>query len=244
MRTLVLSDIHANLSALEAVLADAAGRWERVWFLGDLVGYGPDPNECAERLRGLDPAVALSGNHDWAVLDKLDTEDFNTDARKAVRWTRRALTGDNLNYLDTLPPMRVEPPFTLVHASPRHPIWEYILDLPTALENFDHFDTPRCLVGHSHIPALFALDEQTAELTFYLVSDGEVIDLSRGRLILNPGSVGQPRDGDPRASYALLNDEALTWELRRVAYDIAETQRRMREARLPNRLVERLEYGL
>jgi diadenosine tetraphosphatase ApaH/serine/threonine PP2A family protein phosphatase len=244
MRTLVISDIHANLVALEAALADAAGRYERIWFLGDLVGYGPNPNDCIERLRGLEPSVALSGNHDWAVLDKLDTEEFNTDARKAVKWTRRALTDENRAYLGELPPLWVEPTFTLVHASPRHPVWEYILDLQTALENFGHFDTPRCLVGHSHIPALFVLDEATAELTFYLVGDGEIIDLNQGRLILNPGSVGQPRDGDPRASYALLDDEAMTWELRRVAYDIAETQRRMREAGLPKRLIERLDYGL
>ncbi len=242
MRTLVISDIHANLTALEAVLADA-GHWDRVWFLGDLVGYGPDPNECVERLRELEP-LALSGNHDWAVLGKLDTEEFNSDARKAVRWTQHALTEENLTYLVTLPPLWVEPPFTLAHASPRHPVWEYILDLQTALENFDHFDTPRCLVGHSHIPALFTLEERSAELTFYLVGHGEVVDLSEGRLIVNPGSVGQPRDGDPRAAYALLDDEAMTWEMRRVAYDIAATQARMQEARLPRRLIERLDLGL
>jgi diadenosine tetraphosphatase ApaH/serine/threonine PP2A family protein phosphatase len=177
-------------------------------------------------------------------LDKLDTEDFNSDARKAVRWTRHTLTEENLAYLAALPPLRVEPQFTLAHASPRHPVWEYILDLQTALENFDHFDTPRCLVGHSHIPALFTLEERAAELTFYLVSHGEVVDLSQGRVIVNPGSVGQPRDGDPRASYALLDDEVMTWELRRVAYDIAATQERMREARLPRRLIERLDLGL
>jgi diadenosine tetraphosphatase ApaH/serine/threonine PP2A family protein phosphatase len=244
MRIMVISDIHANLVALEAALADAAGRYERIWFLGDLVGYGPDPNECVEGLRGLEPSVALSGNHDWAVLDKLDTEEFNTDARKAINWTRRALTTENRDYLNELPPLRVEPPFTLVHASPRHPVWEYILDLQTALENFEHFDTSHCLVGHSHIPALFALDERLAELTFSLVGDGEIVELSQGRLILNPGSIGQPRDGDPRASYALLDDEAMTWELRRVPYDVAETQRRMREAGLPKRLIERLEHGL
>jgi diadenosine tetraphosphatase ApaH/serine/threonine PP2A family protein phosphatase len=244
MRTLVISDIHANLVALEAALADAEGRYDRVWFLGDLVGYGPDPNECVERLRELAPSPALSGNHDWAVLGKLDTEEFNSDARKAVRWTRHTLTEENRAYLGTLPPLHIESTFTLAHASPRHPVWEYILDLQTALENFDHFDTPRCLVGHSHIPALFTLDERAAELNLYLVDHGEIIDLSQGRLILNPGSIGQPRDGDPRAAYALLDDEAMTWELRRVAYDIAETQRRMRERRLPDRLVERLEYGL
>ena len=242
MRTLVLSDIHANLVALEAVLA-AAGQYDRIWFLGDLVGYGPNPNECVERLRDLEP-LALSGNHDWAVLDKLDTEEFNDDARRLVNWTRRELTDENLAYLESLPPLHVAPPFTLAHASPRHPVWEYILDLQTALDNFDYFETSICLVGHSHIPALFLFDETAAELNFYLVGDGERVDLSQGRIILNPGSVGQPRDGDPRASFAILDNEAQTWTLQRVPYDIAETQRRMRAHKLPARLVERLEFGM
>ena len=244
MRTLILSDIHANLVALEAVLADADGRWDRLWFLGDLVGYGPNPNECVARLRELEPAVALSGNHDWAVLFKLDVDEFNDDARKAVRWTRRELSADNREYLNGLPPLHVVEPFTLVHASPRHPVWEYILDLQTALENFDHFQTRFCLVGHSHIPALFAMDETAGELNFYMVGDGDTVDLNLGRLILNPGSVGQPRDGDPRAAYALLDDDSLTWEFHRVTYDVAETQRRMREHKMPHRLVERLEHGM
>lgn len=243
MRTLVLSDIHANLVALEAVLADADGLWDRVWFLGDLVGYGPNPNECVERLRSLEP-LALSGNHDWAVLGKLDTDEFNDDARKLVRWTRHELTEENRAYLGGLPPLHVEAPFTLAHASPRHPVWEYILDLQTALENFDYFQTRCCLVGHSHIPSLFALDENAAELNFYLIGHGDTIDLNLGRLILNPGSVGQPRDGDPRAAYALLDDETLAWEFHRVAYDIGETQQRMRRHKMPHRLIERLEYGM
>ncbi len=242
MRTLVLSDIHANLVALEAVLA-AAGTWDRVWFLGDLVGYGPNPNECVERLRALEP-LALSGNHDWAVLNKLDTEEFNDDARRAVNWTRRELTDENMDYLRGLPPLHVAPPFTMAHASPRHPVWEYILDLQTALDNFDHFETPICLVGHSHIPALFLLDDTAAELNFYLLGDAETVDLSQGRIILNPGSVGQPRDGDPRASFAILDDEAQTWTLHRVEYDIAETQRRMHAHKMPSRLIERLEFGM
>ncbi len=244
MRTLVISDIHANIVALEAVLADAAGQWDRLWFLGDLVGYGPNPNECVERLRELGPEVALSGNHDWAVLLKLDTEEFNDDARRAVRWTRNTMTEENLAYLGSLPPLAVAEPFTLAHASPRHPVWEYIIDLQTALDNFDHFETACCLVGHSHIPVLFALDEVASELTYYLVGHGETVDLTFGRSIINPGSVGQPRDGDPRAAYALIDDETLTWEARRVAYDVAEVQRRMREHRMPGRLVERLEHGM
>ena len=243
MHTLVLSDIHANLAALEAVLADAAGQWERVWFLGDLVGYGPQPNECVERLRALEP-LALTGNHDWAVLDKLDVDDFNAEARMVVRWTQRTLTGENRAYLQDLPPLRVAPPFTLAHASPRHPVWEYILDLPTALANFAHFDTPCCLVGHTHVPAVFALDEASGGLDFALVEHGDVLDLSRHRLIVNPGGVGQPRDGDPRAAYALLDDEAMTMEFRRVPYDIAATQALMRDLKMPRRLIKRLEQGM
>ena len=243
MHTLVLSDIHANLAALEAVLADAAGQWERVWFLGDLVGYGPQPNECVERLRALEP-LALTGNHDWAVLDKLDVDDFNAEARMVVRWTQRTLTGENRAYLQDLPPLRVAPPFTLAHASPRHPVWEYILDLPTALANFAHFDTPCCLVGHTHVPAVFALDEASGEMDFALVEHGDVLDLSRHRLIVNPGGVGQPRDGDPRAAYALLDDEAMTMEFRRVPYDIAATQALMRDLKMPRRLIKRLEQGM
>jgi len=243
MQTLLLSDIHANYVALEAVLADAAGRWDRVWFLGDLVGYGPQPNECVERLRALEP-LALSGNHDWAVLGKLNTEDFNTEARMVVRWTGRKLTTENRLYLDTLPPLHVEPPFTLAHASPRHPVWEYILDLETALENLDHFATPCCLIGHSHIPLIFALDEAAAELNFSLAAHGDMIDLSRHRVIANPGSVGQPRDGDPRAAYALLDHEAMTLAFHRVPYDIAATQALMRHHKMPRRLIKRLEHGM
>ena len=243
MRVLVISDIHANLTALEAVLADANGHYDRVWFLGDLVGYGPDPDETVTRLRELD-AVALSGNHDWAVLGKLDLYDFNEDARRSVEWTRTQLSEDNRTYLQSLPPQAVEGPFSMAHASPRHPVWEYILDLETAFENFAYFDTPVCLVGHSHMPLLFRIDETEGEISGYVTSPGDKIDLSFGRFILNPGSVGQPRDGDPRAAYALLDTEALTWEYRRVAYDTAETQRRLRAAGLPQRLITRLEQGL
>jgi diadenosine tetraphosphatase ApaH/serine/threonine PP2A family protein phosphatase len=243
MRLLVLSDIHANLTALEAVLADAAGRWDRVWFLGDLVGYGPDPNEVIGRLRALD-ALALSGNHDWAVLGKLDLFDFNEDARRSVEWTRRQLTAENRDYLQTLPPQRVEGIFSMAHASPRHPVWEYILDLETAFENFAFFDTAVCLIGHSHMPLLFHINDDGEDLVGYVTSHGEKVELGLGRTILNPGSIGQPRDGDPRAAYALLDTDAGTWEYRRVAYDIEAVQQRMRDAGLPQRSILRLEQGL
>lgn len=229
--------------ALEAALEDA-GDWDQLWFLGDLVGYGPDPNECVDRLRELAPAVALSGNHDWAVLNKLDVEEFNRDARWAVNWTRKVLKAENRAYLEGLQPMETASCFTLAHGSPRYPVWEYLTDVQTARMNFGRFATPYCLVGHSHVPLLFRLDEETADPELALLSDGDVLALDGRRLIINPGSVGQPRDGDPRAAYALLDSEKMSWEARRVHYDIEETQRRMRGHKMPLRLIERLEYGL
>lgn len=243
MRILVLSDIHANLIALEAVLADAAGLWDKLWFLGDLVGYGPDPDDCVRLLREHDP-LCLCGNHDWAVLGRLDMDDFNQEARRVVSWTQEMLTEESKTFLEGLSPQLVEVPFTLAHASPRYPIWEYILDLETALENFAHFDTPVCLVGHSHVPALFVLDEPANQLSGYVVGADEVVELTGKRFILNPGSVGQPRDADPRAAYALLDTDRMHWQYRRVAYNVAETQQRMRRLGMPLRLVQRLEYGV
>ncbi len=241
MRILVISDVHANLAAFQAVLAAAAGKWDKIWYLGDLVGYGPNPNECVELLRQHEH-LALSGNHDWAALGKLDINDFNDDARTAVFWTRDTLTEESLTYLDSLPAKRVEGDFTLAHASPRHPVWEYILDFETALENFDHFDTPYCLVGHTHVPILIAEKEED-DLFIYVPDYKETIYLEDTRVIINPGSIGQPRDSDPRAAYALLNLEDLTWEFHRVNYPIAETQAQMRSFGLPEALVLRLDHG-
>lgn len=241
MRILVISDVHANLAAFQAVLAAAAGKWDKIWYLGDLVGYGPNPNECVELLRQHEH-LALSGNHDWAALGKLDINDFNEDARTAVFWTRDRLTEESLAYLDSLPAKRVEGAFTLAHASPRHPVWEYILDYETALENFDHFDTPYCLVGHTHVPILVA-EKEGDDLFIYVPDYKETIYLEDTRVIINPGSIGQPRDSDPRAAYALLNLEDLTWEFHRVNYPIVETQAQMRSFGLPEALVLRLDHG-
>jgi diadenosine tetraphosphatase ApaH/serine/threonine PP2A family protein phosphatase len=208
--------------------------------LGDLVGYGPDPNECAALLREHEH-ISLSGNHDWAVLEKLDIDNFNRDAQIAIRWTRQAISQETHDYLATLPPTRETRPFTLVHASPRHPVWEYILDAYTAALNFDHFETPYCLVGHSHVPVIYA--EEADKVIVRPPENDRLIQLQETRLIINPGSVGQPRDADPRAAYALLNTETLTWEHKRVAYPVAVTQDKMRQFGIPSRLVRRLEYG-
>ena len=241
VRYLVMSDIHANLPALEAVLADALP-YDEVWFLGDLVGYGPDPNECIERVREL-PCTSLAGNHDWAVLGRLDLNSFNRDARAAYTWTREELTTESREYLSDLP-SRAEPDgVTIVHASPREPIWEYVLDTHVALANFDHFSTALCLLGHSHIPLLFVLDDDGQRCAVALPEDRDPVVLDSSRVILNPGSVGQPRDGDPRASYAILDTDEATWELHRVEYSIETVQKRMRDRKLPRRLIARLAFG-
>jgi len=240
VRYLIISDIHANLAAFEAVLADA-GEYDKVWCLGDVVGYGPHPNECIERLRQLDH-VCVAGNHDWAAIGRLDLENFNVDAKRACLWTQEALTPENRRYLEDLPE-RLEFPqlkFTLVHGSPRHPIWEYILSPFIATVNFEHFDTQFCLVGHTHIPAIFCARPQGYDR----LSNPLYLDkLGEERLIINPGSVGQPRDGDPRASYAIFDAEKQTFEIRRIPYPIEVTQKEMAKRGLPPRLIVRLSYG-
>ncbi len=243
MRYLIISDIHSNLKAFEAVLADA-GPFDKVWCLGDIVGYGPDPNGCVERLRNL-PHICVAGNHDWAVLGKLDLEDFNREARKACLWTRKQLSPTNLEYLDSLPETIVEEGFTLVHGSPRHPIWEYILYPSVAEANFEHFDTRFCFVGHTHVPVIYRHNPENPNLmceAFRPLPNARLA-LGDDRLIINPGSVGQPRDGDPRASYAILDSDQLTLEYRRVPYPIEVTQARMVEKGLPSRLIMRLALG-
>jgi predicted phosphodiesterase len=243
MRILILSDVHANLVALEAVLKHAEN-FQRIWCLGDVVDYGPEPNACIERLRSFDP-LCLAGNHDWAVLDKLDLEEFNPDARRAAIWTRSQLTPASLEWLRDLPE-RVptqEDKFTLVHGSPRYPIWEYVLTPAVARINFEHFDTPICLMGHTHVPVLYRYHREEKMATAEPLPEGFPIVLGPERMMINPGSVGQPRDGDPRAAYAMLDLETMTLTHYRVEYDVAATQAKMEQAKLPIRLIQRLSYG-
>jgi len=245
MRYLIISDIHANLAAFQAVLSDAEGQYDKVWCLGDMVGYGPDPNECIELLSELDH-LCIAGNHDWAVLGKLDVDDFNPDARHVSLWTRTVLTERNRQFLQELPIALIEEEqFTLVHGSPRHPIWEYILYPAVAQINFDHFSTRYCLVGHTHSPVIFHAPDNPGGLCQAEVpsANNGPSSLTSHRLILNPGSVGQPRDGDPRASYGILNLDDFTFEYRRIPYPIAETQQRMEQLGFPSRLVNRLSFG-
>ena len=241
MHYLIVSDIHANLVALQAVLANAPA-FDEIWCLGDLVGYGPNPNECIERIQEY-PHISLAGNHDWAALGKLDTRNFNTDARAATIWTQSELSPASREYLAGLPTHLERRGFYMAHASPREPVWEYILDANVAYENFYHFSTPVCLVGHTHIPLIFELDEERQRCEIKGPPFNSHVNLSARRMIINPGSVGQPRDGDPWASYAMLDTEDMTWEFRRVAYAIEITQERMRARGLPRRLIDRLEIG-
>jgi predicted phosphodiesterase len=249
MRILIISDIHANLTALEAVLSDA-GLIDAVWCLGDLVGYGPEPNECVARVRSLPNLVCIIGNHDSAVLDQIDPYSFNSEARQAIEWTKRALTESSLAFLRSLPEKDdsrqlytgLENHITLAHGSPRQPVWEYLLDLHNATQNFDHFDTAYCFVGHTHLPIIFHHLENNRS-TRPLIPDPNAQILLSPRAIINPGSVGQPRDRDPRASYMLYDPYKEALEYHRVKYDIEKVQERMRLAGLPERHIKRLESG-
>jgi len=241
MRCLILSDIHANLAAFEAVLADA-DRFDKIWCLGDMVGYGPQPNECIERLREF-PHTCVAGNHDWAALNNSSDSDFNPDAQWACQWTREKLLPENFEYLANLPVTLIEEGFTLVHGSPRQPIWEYILYPSIATSNFAYFDTQVCFVGHTHTPVIFRYEHSNAACLPFPLPQGSPLPLGEERMIINPGSVGQPRDGDPRASYIILDTDKATLEYHRIPYPIEVTQRRMMEEGLPIRLIARLEYG-
>ena len=245
MRYLVISDIHANLTAFDAVLADAEGDYDKVWCLGDVVGYGPHPNECIERLRQLDH-LCIAGNHDWAVIDKLDCEEFQPHARFAVLWTRDQLRAENYDFLNNLiVSIQQEEVFTLVHGSPRHPIWEYVTSVKLAQLNFGHFQTPYCMVGHTHSPVVFVESEEASKLCEEVTPSEDIHtqQLNSRRLIINPGSVGQPRDGDPRASYGLLDTDAMQFRIKRVPYQIGKTQHVMKDNDFPERLWMRLSFG-
>jgi len=241
MKILIISDIHANLTALEAVFANA-GEVDACWCLGDLVGYGPDPNECIALIRQQNNLICIEGNHDAAVIEQIELTAFNPEARLALNWTRAQLTADNLQYLKSLPE-RVELDLvTLVHGSPRQPVWEYLLDTRTATLNFSFFKTPYCLVGHTHLPVLYYLAEESRMSTLIMPDNSTQLALAP-RTILNPGSVGQPRDRDPRASYVILDTDLFICEYHRVAYDVAAVQERMRKHNLPERHIQRLLIG-
>jgi len=244
VRYAIIADIHANLVAFTAVLDDIEHRGgvEELWCLGDVVGYGPEPSECIQLLRQ-NNHVCIAGNHDWAATGKIDTSDFNADAAAACQWTVRQLTAEDVDYLNNLTLMIEKDDFTLAHGSPREPIWEYLLSIEAARENFDYFKSRFCLVGHSHQPLVFTSDKSGA-CSVSMFPSGDGLLLGEDRLIINPGGVGQPRDGDPRASYAIYDSESRKIRLYRVAYDIGATQAKMVAQGLPTRLVARLTYGM
>ncbi len=240
---LLLSDIHANLAALEAVLADAerVGTVDEVWSLGDALGYGPRPNECLDRLRSIG-AVAIAGNHELAAVGSISSRDFNLYARAAIEWTGQVLKDEGRDYIETMPVQEIRGDFTLVHGSPRDPVWEYTTGHSVAAANLDLLETPHCVNGHTHVPV--AINVSSDARTEIHPLHNQVVDLTEGRWFLNPGSVGQPRDGDPRASYALLNTEAERIRFLRVEYPVAETQHQMQEIGLPRLLIDRLAVGM
>ena len=243
MRYAIIADIHANLTAFEAVLEDMERRGgvDEIWCLGDIVGYGPDPHECIERLRQYNH-VCVAGNHDWGAIGKISTADFNPDAALACQWTAGQLNKKDVKYLEKLPLAIDKDTFKLVHGSPREPIWEYVISASIARENFNFFQSPYCLVGHSHVPLVFR--EEDGSCTSSRLVDNIGLAVGESRLILNPGGVGQPRDGDPRASYAIYDSETRIVKLHRIPYDVVATQDRMMEKGLPVRLAVRLQRGL
>ena len=247
MRALVLSDIHSNLQAFDAVLADAetAGGYDVVWFLGDLVGYGSDPGASIDRLRNL-PHLAIAGNHDHAVTGKLNPDLFNGAARAAALWTTQHLSDDDMAYLAALPEVRQTGQFTHVHGSLRDPVMEYLISEPAAMATFALMETPFCLVGHSHYPLVWTQDDGRAGVEL-LDPSVPVLLAPERRMIVNPGSVGQPRDGDWRASYVIYDSEAGgaagVLHHRRVEYDLAAAQNGILAAGLPESLAIRLGNG-
>ncbi|HEV7132973.1 MAG TPA: metallophosphoesterase family protein [Gaiellaceae bacterium] len=242
MRVAVLSDIHGNLVALEAVLtALDTDPPDEVWCLGDLVGYGARPSECCRAIEAR-ASICLAGNHDLAVRGTIDLLEFSGDAGAAASWTRTVLTGEARAYLDRLEPQGARADVALFHASARDPVWEYVLSDEAALATLALTEEPIVLVGHSHAALQVSLADDT--LAGGLAPAGTELDLTQGRALLNPGSVGQPRDGDPRAAYLLLDLDERTASFRRVDYDIERTQREIRDAGLPEALAARLASGL
>jgi diadenosine tetraphosphatase ApaH/serine/threonine PP2A family protein phosphatase len=214
---------------------------DEVWCLGDVVGYGPRPNECCDLIRDR-AAVSLCGNHDLAALGALDVAEFSGDAAAAARWTTGVLGSDQRTWLASLAPLARRDEIELYHASPRDPVWEYVLSEEVALLSLEATTAPLVLVGHTHVALALALEDGRIEGG--LAPAGVAVDLEGYRFIVNPGSVGQPRDGDSRAAWLLLDTVAGSASFRRVTYPIDRTQEEMRDAGLPEALAGRLAHGL
>jgi diadenosine tetraphosphatase ApaH/serine/threonine PP2A family protein phosphatase len=243
MKVAVLSDIHSNVVALDAVLA-AVGTVDAVWHLGDVVGYGPEPDAVVERLRAVG-AVGVRGNHDDAVVSAVEPADFVSYAATAVRWTRKHISPATREFLESLP-LTLAPAgldVTLVHGMPESPLSSYLHSALDAADSLSDVESRHCIVGHTHVPIAFRESAPGVMRSNGPMTDGDDILLGGARHVLNPGSVGQPRDGDPRAAFMLIDTERgrVTW--RRVAYDVAAVQGSIRVAGLPGWLADRLGRG-
>jgi predicted phosphodiesterase len=241
MRILIISDIHANLEALEAVI-EAAGEVDACWCLGDVVGYGPNPNECVELVQQLPELVYLMGNHDAAAIGVGETASFNPEARLSVEWQQKHINDSTREFLHAGKERQQVGNYTLVHGSPRQPLMEYLLDTETAARSFSHFQGDFCLMGHTHIPVIFKQSPILERVTLSIPNADSISQL-QARSMINPGSVGQPRDRDPRAAYAILDDERDQWNFHRVEYPVSKVQEKMKVAGLPERHITRLESG-
>jgi diadenosine tetraphosphatase ApaH/serine/threonine PP2A family protein phosphatase len=242
MRIALLSDVHGNLPAFEAVLADVENESvEAVWCLGDLVGYGAEPDGCVALARERCD-LSLAGNHDLVVTGDIPISDFSSSAASAARWTQETIGGEALDYLRTLEPKDPDREPALFHASPRDPVWEYVLSTWQADECIDEMEARVGVVGHSHV-ALWFLRDGSGKVTGDTAKAGQELDLSSGRWLVNPGGVGQPRDGDPRAAWLLLDTSTWMATWRRVEYPIDEAARAIEDAGLPRVLAERLYSG-
>jgi diadenosine tetraphosphatase ApaH/serine/threonine PP2A family protein phosphatase len=243
MRYGVIADIHSNLEALEQVLP-LLKSVDKFFCLGDIVGYGPNPTECIKLLKQTQN-ITVAGNHDLGAVEKISLYDFSFDAQEACEWTKRRLLDNDKNYLKSLAlKERVGDDILLVHGSPRNPIWEYLLSVGDAEINFEKFDFQICFVGHTHIPAIFQRPA-SSDCEILEPEPGEKRQLDKKiRYIINVGSIGQPRDGDPRASFAIFDDETYTVEFFRVSYPVEETQKKMRKENLPSFLIDRLPFGM
>jgi diadenosine tetraphosphatase ApaH/serine/threonine PP2A family protein phosphatase len=242
MRVAILSDIHGNRHALESVLVDVdAISVDETWCLGDVVGYGADPSDCCALVRE-HASICLAGNHDLAVTGEIPTDEFARGAAVAAEWTQETIDPDQLEWLRTLRPSHEAAGIALYHGSPREPVWEYVLDPLTAAISMDIQSERVACIGHSHV-ALSYHRPPEGDASGTRRERGDRVDLDPGEWLLNPGSVGQPRDGDPRAAWLVLDTDRQTAEWHRTAYDIAGAQTAIRRARLPESLAERLEYG-
>jgi len=240
MRYGFISDIHGNLEALTAVLDDLRDRKiDEIICLGDIVGYGPDPNACVALVQK-NTRYALLGNHDSAAIGKTTLQYFNLYARQAIEWTREILDANAYSYLSSLPLKIIIDNMALVHSTPKHPEeWNYLFDTRDAIENFNYFQTRLCFIGHSHRPVAFFHENER----YWIVYDQTLLIKSDMRCIINVGSVGQPRDGDARACYAIYDEDEGEFRYIRVPYDVEKTQEKMRKANLPDYLIQRLFVG-